>query len=208
MGNELENSVVFSSFHPKCVGVSISEFVHWYSRLQRSHTSKKLPWSVFFFPKPDKFLNTKCNEVILMQMKLHWEWMNHLFSFVCVSVSLSHRHQSSGSGGRPQARAERTWRGHRSVAQPGRSESHNHSGHMDGKCKLSFCEYNCIQLMLHQEHHSSVQAWDFPLEELTIDTWNHSLSLGFLSLLYFTSFDFSKLSHNVKVVDVNIRIPL
>ena len=96
--------------------------------------------------------------------------MNHLFYFVCVSVSLSHRHKSSSSGGRPQARAERTWRSHRSAAQPGRAESHSHSGHMDGKCKLSFCEYNSIQPMLHQEHPSSVQARVFPLEELTIDT--------------------------------------
>lgn len=61
--------------------------------------------------------------------------------FLCFSYCsflLSHRYQSSGSGCRPQACTEGAWRGHSSVAQPGCDESHNYSGHMDGKCSLSF----------------------------------------------------------------------
>lgn len=55
------------------------------------------------------------------------------------SFLFSHRYQSSSSGCWPQACTEGAWRGHSTVAQPSCDESHNYSGHMDGKCKMSFC---------------------------------------------------------------------
>lgn len=72
-----------------------------------------------------------------------WEFILFWAIFLCFAhfsffLSCSHRYQSSSSGCRPQARTERAWRSHSSVAQPSCDESHNYSGHMDGKCRLSF----------------------------------------------------------------------
>lgn len=75
MGNELENSVMASIHLPS--NMSEVEFSCWRGCsvrpqwVQTSRTSKELLTQVSsLFSQPDRSLNTKWNEVILMQMKL------------------------------------------------------------------------------------------------------------------------------------------
>lgn len=187
--------------HPICTGITHSELICWCGCsvrpqwVQTSRTSKELLPVSFLFFKPDRSLNTKWNEVILMQMKLLlFKWsrehrvyasllkviglFTHSFTipllmamergllwwtewtlwkpsggeratfyfvpslFFCLSLIfsflLSLRYKSSSARCRPQARTEGARWGHSSVAQPSCPESHNHSGHMDGKCSSYF----------------------------------------------------------------------
>lgn len=124
------------------------------------------------------------------------KWLGNLFSFLMCHLSLfcsflivhsyAHRYQSSSSGCRPQACTEGAWRGHSSVAQPSRDESHNYSGHMDSKCNLSFS-------LLH-----------FQKVLYIVITWDGLVCVFCYRSASFHIFDWAKLSHKVRIVDLNI----
>lgn len=125
MGNEPENCVIVSIFHPVCLGLCVQSSLG-------DVTVQTTKWDRFYF--------------IMSPLCL-------FFFFPHISFLLFHRYKSSSSGCRPQARTEGAWRGHSSVAQPSCPESHNHSGHMDSKCSFSFCMENAETIFNFQEIH-------------------------------------------------------
>lgn len=107
-------------------------------------------------PLPSRWWWTKWKSVGDILLLGNYFWNTNMHLLFVMFLSLFHRYKSSSSGYWPQACTEGAWWSHSSVAQSSCPESHNHPGHMDGKCSLLFyteCNYIYLPQHFKQVHH-------------------------------------------------------